>query len=122
MIPIYKGRRRQRGYGVGGNFASFYRTASPLLKNLGITVAKEALQAGNDILDDFEKGKSDWTTNIKKHGKRAAKKAITPMLEMGSKLITNTINDALEEKSSSRPPTKKKKTSLKEFHDDIFSD
>ena len=118
MIPIYKGRRRQRGYGVGGNFASFYRTASPLLKNFGITVAKEALQAGNDILEDLEKGKSNWKENLKKHGKRAAKRSFNPILEMGAKLASNKFKDIFSEDEVISSSAKRRKTS----NDDIFSD
>ena len=120
MIPIYQGKRRQRGYGVGGNFASFYRTASPLLKNVGITVAKEALKAGSDMLEDFEKGK-DWKENLKKHGKRAAKRSLNPLIDMGAKLATGKIKDIFSEDDIISSSTKRRKTSLPD-DDDIFSD
>ncbi len=121
MIPIYQGRRRQRGYGVGGNFASFFRAAAPFLKSAGLTVGKEALRAGDEILDDLEKGGKNLQDIFKTHGKRTAKSMLEPLIQQGAKFATEKIKDIFSEEEAIKPSTKKRKTSHA-VSQDIFNE
>ena len=120
MIPIYKGRRRQRGYGVGGNFASFFRAAAPLLKTAGMTVGKEALRAGNEVLDDIEKGNRNWKDSVKIHGKRAAINTLE--IKLGAEHGSRKIKDIFSVDEVIQPSAKRRKASPTDSYDDIFSD
>jgi len=122
MISIYQGKRRQRGYGVGGNFASFFRKAVPLLKTAGLTAGKEALKAGSEALDDIEKGDMSLKTIAKIHAKRAAFGALDPAISMGAELAKQSIKDIFSDDITIQRPAKKAKTSPVDNHDDIFSD
>ena len=119
-MRIYKGRRRQRGYGIGAHFASFFRKAIPVLKKAGYSTTKHWMREGGDILDELEKSDADWQNVVKKHVKRAAKKSINPLLDMGINAAKRGINDALsDDELSSSPAAKKVKTS---HEPDIFDD
>ena len=122
MIPIYKGRRRQRGYGVGGNFASFFRSAVPFLKTVGLKAGKEAFRAGNEILEDIEKGEKNWKGILKSHGKRAFRNTIDPFIEQSAKLASGKIKDIFSDDEFIKPSAKRRKTSLPDSGDDIFSE
>ncbi len=118
-MRIYKGRRRQKGYGVGAHFASFFRKAIPVLKKAGYSTSKHWLREGSNILDELEKSDADWQNVIKKHAKKAAKKSINPLLDMGVSAARQGINDVFSEPDISSPPAKKVKTSQEA---DIFDE
>jgi len=118
MIPIYQGRRRQRGYGVGGNFASFFRQAMPLFKSTGFNIGKEALRTGSEALGALESG-SPWKKVAKTHLKKTAKRTLQPLLSLGTKLAEKGINDIFGSDSDTLPRTKKARTTS---YDDIFDD
>lgn len=122
MNSIYQGKRRQRGYGVGGNFASFFRKTVPLLKTAGLTAGKEALKAGSEALDDIEKGEMSLKTIAKTHAKRAAMGAVDPLITMGAEIAKQGIRDVFSDDDTIPRPAKKAKTSPVDNHDDIFSD
>ena len=117
MIPIYKGRRRQKGYGIGGTFASLFRKAVPLLKSTGFAVGKEALRAGGDAFEALEAGDQPWQSIAKTHGKRAAKRAIQPVLSNAGKFITEGFKDIFSDPDITLPSTKRERTTE---HGDIF--
>ena len=106
-MNIYQGRRRQRGYGVGGTFASFYRRAVPLLKKAGFSTAKEWLKSGSEAMGDLEKGKKPWKSVLKSHAKKAAKRSLTPLVKLGADAATEGIKDVFSEEEVSPPPTKR---------------
>jgi len=72
-MNVYRGGRRQRGYGIGGLFSSFFRKALPFLKDTALTVGKSALDVVGNVVNDAEAGR-DVVKSIKKHGKRVAMK------------------------------------------------
>jgi len=72
-MNVYRGGRRQRGYGIGGLFSSFFRKALPFLKDSALTVGKNALNLASNVVNDAEAGR-DVVKSIKKHGKRVAMK------------------------------------------------
>ena len=53
-FPVYVGRLRQRGHGLGSMFSSLFKRILPFLKS----VAPHALRTGANIIDDVSKGKS----------------------------------------------------------------
>ena len=115
-MNIYRGRRRQQGYGVGGTFASFYRRAVPLLKKAGFSTAKEWLKSGSEAMGDLEQGKKPWKNVLKKHAKKAAKRSLTPLVALGASAATEGIKDVFSDGEVSPPPAKRVRGS------DIFDD
>ena len=69
---VYKGGRRQRGYGMGGVFSGFFRKLRPFLKEAALTVGRNAVETVSNVLEDVEKGDRDVVRSIKKHGKAGA--------------------------------------------------
>jgi len=60
---FYRGKRyirsyKQNGQGVGLVLSSLWRVLSPVLKNLGTNLGREALSTGSRILEDVTKGES----------------------------------------------------------------
>ena len=121
-MRIYRGRRRQRGYGVGAHFASFFRKAIPVLKKAGFSTTKHWMRQGGDLLEEMEKSDdlADWQNVVKKHVKKAAKKSINPLLDLGVNAAKRGIKDVLsDDEFSSSPAAKKVKTS---HEPDIFDE
>lgn len=61
-FPVYVGRMRQRGHGIGDIFRSIWRFISPAVKSL----APHALRAGANIVEDVSSGKT-WKDSAFKH-------------------------------------------------------
>jgi hypothetical protein len=61
-FPVYVGRARQRGHGLGDIFKSIWRILFPAMKSL----APHALRAGANIVEDVTKGKT-WKDSTLKH-------------------------------------------------------
>lgn len=72
MIPVYRGRRRQRGYGLGGLFASLFRQAAPLLKQGAKVMGKQLLKTGVAVAKDVVQGRN-LKTSLKKRGVEGVK-------------------------------------------------
>lgn len=79
----YKGRRRQRGYGLGSVFSSLFRRVAPLLKRGAMTLGKQALKTGVNVANDVLQGdnigeafKNRATASAKRLGRKALQKAI----------------------------------------------
>jgi hypothetical protein len=53
-FPVYVGRYRQRGHGLGDIFSNLFRRILPYLK----TFAPIALRTGANIVEDVSRGKS----------------------------------------------------------------
>src|SRR5678816_1160679 len=53
---VFRGSRMQRGYGLGGFFASLFRRAIPLFKSGGKYLAKKAARTGIDTFQDIMVG------------------------------------------------------------------
>ncbi|GBM40976.1 hypothetical protein AVEN_250302-1 [Araneus ventricosus] len=81
-LPYYRGIKFQKGYGLGGMFRHFFRTALPFLVKGAKAVRKEALITGSRIAQDVLAGE-----NFKASSKQRAKEA-------GKALARNAINKA----------------------------
>src|SRR5678816_4632801 len=53
---VFRGSRMQRGYGLGGFFASLFRRAIPLFKSGGKYIAKKAARTGINTIQDIMGG------------------------------------------------------------------
>ena len=67
-FPVYVGRVRQRGHGIGDIFKSIWRFPSAVVK----TLAPHALRAGANIVEDVSSGNS-WKDSTLKHGPSVVK-------------------------------------------------
>lgn len=74
-MNVYRGGRRQRGYGMGGLFSGFFRKILPFLQDSAVTVGKNLLNVGTNVLQDVEAGDSNVRESLKRHGKAGAIKA-----------------------------------------------
>lgn len=91
-VPIFVGRRHQRGHGLGSIFSSLFRKAVPLIRNLlpkaakvaGKTLIKTGIKVGNDVLEG-KKLRDSIKTHIKDsikeqlpHAQQAIKDIVFP--------------------------------------------
>ena len=80
QLSAFKGAARQRGYGIGCVFKALTRTFAPVVKNGLLSLGKQALQNGVQVLDEVSRGK-DMKAAIKRRAVESAKK-------MGKKRIS----------------------------------
>lgn len=79
-LPVYSGTRIQRGYGLGGFFASLFRSALPLIKRGAKVVGRELLRTGVGVARDALKGenvKDSAKRRFTETGKDLAARAVT---------------------------------------------
>lgn len=69
-LSYYQGTPYQKGYGFGGLFRSFFRSAVPLFKSGAKAIGKQLFHSGIDVLNDITKGE-----DIKVSAKRRLKQA-----------------------------------------------
>ena len=85
---IYRGGRRQRGYGIGGMFKSLFRSAMPILKQGGKIITKNALELGKNVLSDVSRGEKDIGKLFERHGMSAAMNTAGDIADAGEKAVT----------------------------------
>eukprot|EP00057_Strongylocentrotus_purpuratus_P015148 XP_011669622.1 PREDICTED: uncharacterized protein F54H12.2-like [Strongylocentrotus purpuratus] len=76
-LPIFRGARMQRGYGLGSMLRGLLRSAIPIVKSGAKLVGKKALQTGLNVIRDVANGEtisSAATSNLKKLGQQLASK------------------------------------------------
>ena len=56
-IPVFRGSRMQRGYGIGSVLSGMFRAAVPFLRRGAQTLGKEALRTGITIGQDVLSGR-----------------------------------------------------------------
>lgn len=84
-LSYYQGSPYQRGYGLGGLFRSFFRSAAPLLKSGVKAIGKQLFHSGVDIMNDISQGrnlKDAATHRFKEAGKNLTDKASTKVKNM----------------------------------------
>jgi hypothetical protein len=62
-FPVYVGRVRQKGHGIGAIFKNIWRYLFPAIKS----IAPHALAAGANFVQDVTSG-NNWKQSAKKHG------------------------------------------------------
>ena len=57
-LTVFKGRRVQKGYGIGGFFSGLLKRAMPILKTAGKAVGKQLLNTGAGVVRDLLDGEN----------------------------------------------------------------
>jgi hypothetical protein len=109
-FPVYIGRARQRGHGIGDIFKNIWRFFFPVLK----TLAPHALRAGANIVDDVSSGNS-WKDSTFKHGSSVLKQ-IPAAISAGVAARNNQSGSGFRRKKVTKKRRGKKRRKL-----DIFS-
>lgn len=68
-LPVFRGARMQRGYGLGSMLKGMLRSAVPFLKEGGKLIGKKALKTGMHVARDVLNGenvKRATTVNLKR--------------------------------------------------------
>ena len=71
-LNYYQGSPYQRGYGLGGLFRSFFRTAAPLLRSGVKAIGKQLFHSGVNLVNDISQG-HDFQGSVKRRFKEAGK-------------------------------------------------
>ena len=58
MSGFYRGRRFQRGYGLGNTLRSLFRMSIPVMKAAAKVGKKQLLKTSSKMLNDMSKGKT----------------------------------------------------------------
>ena len=76
--PVFQGQRFQRGYGLGGFFASLFRSAVPMLKRGAKVAGRALLRTGLDVASDALAGGNIkvCTTTVSTDGHNLATQAV----------------------------------------------
>lgn len=122
-LPIFRGRRRQHGYGIGGLFSSLFRSAIPLLKKGAVAVGKEALKTGAHVMNDVIQGRNGGEAlrersldSVKKLGKKAVHKVIKPKTSHPVIIPAEAVIASTRKRKKQSRSSKRKKAK----HSDIF--
>ncbi len=115
---IYRGGRRQRGYGIGGMFKSLFRSAMPILKEGGKIVAKNAVNYGANVLADVSRGE-DVVKSLERHGVKAAMNTAGDIADAGEKAVTSNKGKKRKVKAlTSRQAKRVKGRAFTDIYDD----
>jgi hypothetical protein len=118
-FPVYVGRMRQRGHGIGDIFKSIWRFISPAFK----TLAPHALRAGANIVEDVSSGNT-WKDSAFKHIPTVVKQFPEALSNIVSKpkVISTDVSENTEQTGSGiRRRRKHKRRVKKRAKLDIFS-
>lgn len=74
-MNVFRGRRSQRGHGIGGVLKGLFRSAMPLIKKGAKSLGKIALETGVQVANDVMSGKK-FKSSLKTRGKQAGRKLI----------------------------------------------
>jgi len=113
-FPVYVGRARQRGHGLGDVFKKIWRFIAPAFKS----IAPHALRAGANIVEDVSSGNS-WKDSAIKHGP-AVLKQIPSAISAGVAARNNQSGSGRRRKRIAKRGAKRVKRSKKQRRD-IFS-
>ena len=102
---MYKGGRRQRGYGMGGLFSGFFRKLQPFLEQTALTVGRNAVDTVSNVLEDMETGDRDIVGSLKRHGKAGAVKTAKQVGLKGLKRMMDVFDDSPAKPSKRSRPT-----------------
>jgi hypothetical protein len=103
-FPVYVGRVKQRGHGIGDIFRSIWRYVFPVIK----TMAPHAFRAGANIVEDVSSGNT-WKDSAMKHGTSVIKQ------------IPSVISSVVAERKNQSGSGYRRKRIAKRRRRDIFS-
>jgi hypothetical protein len=107
-FPVYIGRERQRGHGIGDIFKSIWSFLFPAIK----TIAPHAIRAGANIVEDVTSGNT-WKDSAMKHVPSVVQH-IPSAISAGAAARKNQSGSGFRRRQSSRKRAKRTKL-------DIFS-
>ena len=90
-MPVFVGKRIQRGYGLGGVFSSLAKSILlPAVKSIGTSLLSSGLKRATKVVDDVGRGKSV---------KQAIVDQFTPssMVRAGAKKAASVLNEFVGE-------------------------
>ena len=94
-IPVFRGSRMQRGYGIGSLLSGMFRAAVPLLRKGARALGKQALRTGIDVGRDVLRGQ-----NIRDSAKRR-------VVQGTKKMVNRAATSANRGKANKRTGRKK---------------
>ena len=101
-INVFRGRRFQRGHGIGGVLKGLFRSAMPLIKKGAKSLGNLALETGAQVAKDVMAGE-----NIKSSVKRRGKQAGKTLVERAIKNVSQKGNGR---KTRRNQPRKRRNT------------
>jgi hypothetical protein len=114
-FPVYVGRLRQRGHGIGDIFRSIWRYFSPAVK----TLAPHALRAGANIVEDVSSGKT-WKDSAFKHVPSVVRQVPSAISSVVSARQSQSGSGFLRRRTAKRKRVTKRKKPKKRARRDIF--
>lgn len=124
---IYRGAPYQRGHGIGSFLGGIFRSILPLFKTGARAVGKEALRTGSNFLGDLVENRSAkeaFRDRLQQAGvnlkRKADEKIDSLMVGSGYKRQRKENLDHFIARAVKKP-IRKKKTSSKIKHSDIFN-
>ena len=105
-MPVFRGARLQRGYGIGSIFSGLFRSIFPVLKRVATVIGKKVLQTGTNIVNDVAAGQSP-KESAKSRLTDALRKGISSFIPMGNTQLGSGYRR--KRKHSKKPKTSKKK-------------
>jgi len=96
-LNYYQGSPYQRGYGLGGLFRSFFRTAAPLLKSGVKAIGKQLFHSGVNLMNDISQGQ-----DLKGAAKRRFKEAGKVLTDKAASKVKNMIGNGKRNKKRKR--------------------
>jgi hypothetical protein len=105
-FPVYVGRVRQRGHGIGDIFRTIWRYLFPAIK----TMAPHALRAGANIVEDVSSGNT-WKDSAVRHG--------STLISQVPDVISSVV--AEQKRQSGGSYRRRQSTRIKKRKRDIFS-
>jgi hypothetical protein len=103
-FPVYVGRVKQRGHGIGDIFKSIWRYIFPAIKS----IAPHTLRAGANFVEDVSSGNS-WKDSAMKHGTTVVKQ------------IPGVISRVVAERRNQSGSGHRRKRTVKRRRRDIFT-
>lgn len=123
-LPVFQGRRYQRGYRLGSIFKGLFRWAVPRLKQGAKALGKKALKTGVNVVQDVLEGENVQAA-VTKRGKQAIDDIVshnTPRSQVGSGRKTTkrkkgptTLSSASVKKRKTAPQKQKKQSELHHY-------
>ena len=124
-IPVFVGRRFQRGHGLGQIVGGlFNRYVIPFAKNLGKRALSNVVKTGMEVASDVASGKKVKEA-IKERGVAAIKRTLADTIRQSTSNIASASNNndnAKRQKQQTKQSSKrsKKKKKNRRLHGDIF--
>lgn len=131
---IFVGPRMQRGYGLGGFFASLFRRALPLFKSGSRYLAKKAVKTGLNTLQDVARGEnprvalkrniSDVSDELLDEVKRKIRRKMTGQGAVDNKgrVLKRNNNNKQKKKKKKKEKKKSVNPSINKKCKDIFDE